>query len=110
MRAGREWAGKPRPFFSRSRVPLGSRGRGRPPLPPFSNRYRVRALKPKNKNYLCRAGPFWDAKELVLETYYNRKIAKHFYGTLDYQFVSNPAFNNARGPVSVFGMRLLFEY
>jgi high affinity Mn2+ porin len=50
------------------------------------------------------------AKEWVLETYYNRRITKHFHGTLDYQFVSNPAFNNARGPVSVFGMRLHFEY
>lgn len=50
------------------------------------------------------------AKEGVLETYYNGKITKRLYGTLDYQFVSNPAFNNARGPVSVFGMRLHFEY
>jgi high affinity Mn2+ porin len=50
------------------------------------------------------------AKEGVLETYYDRKIAEHLHGTLDYQLVANPAFNNARGPVSVFSTRLHFEF
>jgi high affinity Mn2+ porin len=49
------------------------------------------------------------AKEKVLEAYYDGKIAKHLHGALDYQFVADPAFNSARGPVSVFGMRLHFE-
>jgi high affinity Mn2+ porin len=50
------------------------------------------------------------AKEKVLEAYYDGKIAKHLQGALDYQFVADPAFNSARGPVSVFGMRLHFEF
>jgi high affinity Mn2+ porin len=50
------------------------------------------------------------AKEKVLETYYQCKLAKHLLGALDYQFVADPAFNRARGPVSVFGMRLHMEF
>jgi high affinity Mn2+ porin len=48
--------------------------------------------------------------EKVLETYYDYKISKHIHGALDYQFVANPAFNRARGPVSVFGARLHWEF
>ena len=48
-------------------------------------------------------------REKVMETYYDCKFAKHVHGALDYQFVADPAFNSARGPVSVFGMRLHFE-
>jgi high affinity Mn2+ porin len=50
------------------------------------------------------------AKEKVLEAYYDGKIGKRLHGALDYQFVADPAFNRARGPVSVFGMRLHFEF
>lgn len=50
------------------------------------------------------------AKEKVVETYYDAKLATHLHGTLDYQFVADPAFNRARGPVSVFGMRLHFGF
>ena len=50
------------------------------------------------------------AKERVLEAYYDGKIAKHLRGALDYQFIADPAFNSARGPVSAFGMRLHFEF
>jgi high affinity Mn2+ porin len=48
--------------------------------------------------------------EKVLETYYDCKLAKHLHGALDYQFVADPAFNRARGPVSVFGTRLHWEF
>ncbi len=47
--------------------------------------------------------------EKVLETYYSFQIWKTIYATLDYQFVTNPAFNRDRGPVSVFGARLHWE-
>jgi len=50
------------------------------------------------------------AKEKVLETYYQAKLAKHLLGALDYQFVADPAFNSARGPVNVFGARFHFEF
>lgn len=48
--------------------------------------------------------------ERVLETYYDGKLSKRLRGALDYQFVANPAFNRARGPVSVFGVRLHWEF
>lgn len=44
--------------------------------------------------------------EKILETYYDFQISKHVHGTVDYQFITNPAFNRGRGPVSVFGARL----
>ena len=47
--------------------------------------------------------------EKVLETYYSFQIWKPIYATVDYQFISNPAFNRDRGPVSVFGGRLHWE-
>ena len=48
--------------------------------------------------------------EKVLETYYNFKIYKNVHATLDYQFITDPAFNRDRGPVSVFGARFHWEF
>ena len=48
--------------------------------------------------------------EKVLETYYNFQLEKSVSLMLDYQFVDDPAFNSARGPVSVFGARVHWEY
>ncbi len=48
--------------------------------------------------------------EGVLETFYDFQILRNFHFTLDYQFVTNPAFNRDRGPVSVFGTRLHWEF
>jgi high affinity Mn2+ porin len=47
--------------------------------------------------------------EKVVETYYDFPIWKTVHGAVDYQFISNPAFNRDRGPVSVFGGRLHWE-
>ena len=47
--------------------------------------------------------------EKVLETYYDFQIWKTVHAAVDYQFISNPAFNRDRGPVSVFGGRLHWE-
>ena len=48
-------------------------------------------------------------REAVVETYYDSEFWKGIHGALDYQFIQNPAFNQARGPVSVFAVRLHFE-
>ena len=48
--------------------------------------------------------------EKILETYYSFKVWKTIYTSVDYQFVSNPAFNRARGPVSFFAARLHWEF
>jgi high affinity Mn2+ porin len=47
--------------------------------------------------------------EKVVEAYYDLPIWKMIRFALDYQFVSNPAFNRDRGPVSIFGARLHWE-
>jgi high affinity Mn2+ porin len=48
--------------------------------------------------------------EKVVETYYDFKIYKNLHGAADYQFVDNPAFNRARGPVSFIAGRLHWEF
>ena len=46
------------------------------------------------------------AAENVVETYYAFQLAKGIVATADYQFLGNPAYNAARGPVHVFSGRL----
>jgi high affinity Mn2+ porin len=48
--------------------------------------------------------------EQALETYYDFHIWKDIHFSLDYQFINHPAFNRDRGPVSVFGARLHWEF
>jgi len=47
--------------------------------------------------------------ERCLETYYNLNILKGAFLTFDYQLIDNPGYNEDRGPVSVFSMRIHFE-
>lgn len=48
--------------------------------------------------------------ERVLESYYSAEIFKGAYASLDYQFIANPAYNAARGPVNFFGVRAHYEF
>jgi len=48
--------------------------------------------------------------EKVLETYYDFQIYRNVRFALDYQFIDDPAFNRDRGPVSVFGARIHWEF
>jgi high affinity Mn2+ porin len=48
--------------------------------------------------------------EQIAETSYSIPIVEHLTFTLDYQFISNPAYNRDRGPVSVFGGRVHAEF
>jgi high affinity Mn2+ porin len=48
--------------------------------------------------------------ERILETYYDAQIWKGVHLAFDYQFITNPAYNQDRGPVSVFAGRLHFEF
>lgn len=48
--------------------------------------------------------------ERVLEAYYNWQIAKHLQLTPDFQWAADPAYNRARGPISIFALRLHTEY
>jgi len=51
-----------------------------------------------------------DGLEKILETYYDFKIWKTVHGAFDFQYIEDPAFNRARGPVEVLGARLHWEY
>src|ERR1017187_2465986 len=48
--------------------------------------------------------------EKILETYYDFKIWKSVHCSFDYQFITDPAFNRDRGPVSVFSARVHWEF
>ena len=45
------------------------------------------------------------ASEQVLESYYKVGLAKSAAITIDYQHITNPAYNQVRGPISVYGVR-----
>jgi high affinity Mn2+ porin len=48
--------------------------------------------------------------EKIVETYYDCAIWKSVHLAVDYQFVADPAYNRDRGPVSIFGGRLHWEF
>ena len=48
--------------------------------------------------------------EKILETYYDAVVWKTIHIAVDYQFITDPAFNQDRGPVSVIGARLHWEF
>ena len=48
--------------------------------------------------------------ERIVEAYYAARIAGQTTVTLDYQFVTNPAYNQDRGPASLFALRLHAQF
>lgn len=48
--------------------------------------------------------------EQILETYYSLGILQQLHVSLDYQFVKNPAYNQDRGPVSIFAVRVHAQF
>jgi len=48
--------------------------------------------------------------EAIVESYYAAAVGPAAAVTLDYQYVTNPAFNRDRGPVSVFALRLHAQF
>lgn len=50
------------------------------------------------------------APEKIAELYYALHPMAHVTLTLDYQHVSNPAYNQDRGPVSIYGVRVHAEF
>jgi high affinity Mn2+ porin len=47
--------------------------------------------------------------ERIVEAYYSYQAQSHLSFTLDVQRITNPAYNSARGPVNVIGVRAHFE-
>lgn len=48
--------------------------------------------------------------EAIMETYYALHLTEDFVLSVDYQHVTNPAYNRDRGPASIFGLRLHLEF
>jgi high affinity Mn2+ porin len=48
--------------------------------------------------------------ERILETYYARQFNKYLQGTVDFQLLDNPGYNQDRGPVPVLSFRIHFEF
>jgi high affinity Mn2+ porin len=48
--------------------------------------------------------------EMQLETFYDILVAKDLHLALDYHLYGNPSFNQDRGPVNVFQVRLHWEF
>jgi high affinity Mn2+ porin len=48
--------------------------------------------------------------ERIIETYYSATVVSGVALTADYQYVTNPAYNRDRGPVSIFGLRVHAEF
>src|ERR1700731_305673 len=48
--------------------------------------------------------------EQILEAYYSYSLPQSWKVTFDYQYIVNPAYNRDRGPVSVFGTRLHWQF
>ena len=76
----------------------------------FASRDNQKFLKAGGTDMLSGDGRLTYSPEKALETYYDFKIFKSFHCTVDYQFIADPAFNRDRGPVSIFGARLHWEY
>jgi high affinity Mn2+ porin len=50
------------------------------------------------------------AAEQIVETYYSASLCAYAQLSLDYQWVTNPAYNRDRGPVSVFAVRMHAQF
>jgi high affinity Mn2+ porin len=48
--------------------------------------------------------------EQILETYYSYALPQSWKITFDYQYIVNPGYNRDRGPVSVLGTRLHWQF
>lgn len=80
--------------------------------------FAVNALSKAHQDYLAAGGIGFflgDGKlnystENIIEAFYNLKLAKYVWVTLDYQHIDNPGYNADRGPVNFGGLRLHTEF
>jgi high affinity Mn2+ porin len=75
-------------------------------------------LSPEHREYLAAGGlgfQVGDGKlnygqEMLLETYYTRQFTQLIQGSLDFQLIQNPGYNQDRGPIPIASARLHFEF
>lgn len=69
-----------------------------------------RFLKVGGTDMLSGDGNLNYGMESVVEAYYDFRILRVVHATVDYQYITNPAFNLDRGPVSIFAIRFHWEF
>jgi carbohydrate-selective porin OprB len=77
----------------------------------------VNGLSASHRDYLARGGLGFFlgdgrlnyAPEQIFETYYSAKAGKYFWISVDYQRIRRPGYNEDRGPVNFYGVRLHAE-
>ncbi len=74
------------------------------------NSLRQQFLAAGNYDLFIGDGNLLYAPEEVLETYYRYRIKKGVELTADWQYIQNPAYNQFRGPVNVYALRLHLEF
>jgi high affinity Mn2+ porin len=76
-------------------------------------------IGPQHRDYLAAGGLGFElgdgqlphyGPELILETYYNVRVKKGIFVTLDLQGIANPGYNRDRGPIGVIALRAHFEF
>lgn len=68
-------------------------------------------LKAGLNGFIIGDGKLNYGKESIIEIYYKARLLDHIYGSFDYQWVRNPAYNkDNQGPVLVFAFRLHVEF
>ena len=50
------------------------------------------------------------AGEEIMEAYYKATLVTGIAATMDYQYVTNPAYDAARGSINVYALRLHVEF
>jgi high affinity Mn2+ porin len=80
--------------------------------------FAVNGIGPQHRAYLGAGGLGFELgdgalnyePEMILETYYNLRVRKGIFVTLDLQGIVNPGYNHDRGPVGIIGLRTHLEY
>ncbi|MFI5348746.1 MAG: carbohydrate porin [Elusimicrobiota bacterium] len=60
--------------------------------------------------FLLGDGALHYGPELIAETYYRFPLREHLFVSPDYQFIVNPGYNQDRGPVQVWALRVHAEF
>jgi high affinity Mn2+ porin len=78
----------------------------------------INSISPSHANFVAAGGlgltigdgALTYGSEFVGEAYYSLKVTKGVFVTADYQFLGNPAYNQARGPAHFFSGRLMAKF
>lgn len=63
-------------------------------------------LRSGGLGFLLGDGDLDYGRESIVESYYTWHAWRGFFGGPDFQYITNPGYNRARGPIPVFGLRL----